>query len=118
VIHEAGLVSRPAGVNKPTALSAKEALILRLLLGGRELYGLELVKNSNSELKRGTVYTTLNRMEEDKGLVASRQEERTPEAVGLPRRLYKITALGERTLRALEAAEVHVGYQLPVGATS
>jgi PadR family transcriptional regulator, regulatory protein PadR len=98
-------------VTFPT-LSEKEAVILRLLLAGGELYGLQLVTKSGGELKRGTVYTTLARMQE-KGLVASRPEERTPEAVGIPRRLYKIEALGVRTLRALEAAEIQVGRLAP-----
>ena len=96
-------------------LSAKEAEILRLLSGGRELYGLEMVKLANGELKRGTIYTTLNRMD-DKGLVTSRSEERTPEAAGLPRRLYRITALGQRTLVALEDAAARVAQLRPAEA--
>ncbi len=98
-------------------LSDKEAEILRLLVVGRELYGLQLVAKSDGKLKRGTVYTTLHRLEDGKGLVVSREEERPPEAVGIPRRLYRITALGERTLQALEAASVHViGELTPRGA--
>lgn len=93
-------------------LSAKEALILRLLLAAGELYGLQLVTKADGALKRGTVYTTLARMQ-DKGLVSSRQEEHTPPEVGLPRRLYKIEAIGVRTLRALEAAEVQVAGLIP-----
>ena len=89
-------------------LSAKETVILRLLVPGGELYGLQLVTRSDGALKRGTVYTTLNRMHE-KGLVSSRPEERAQDAVGIPRRLYKIEALGVQTLRALETAEMQVG---------
>ena len=94
------------------SLSTKEAVILRLLISGGELYGLQLVVRSDGALKRGTVYTTLNRMQ-DKGLVISRQEDHTAEAVGIPRRLYIITGLGERTLRALETAEMQVGLLTP-----
>lgn len=65
------------------------------LLSGSERYGLELVKLSGGAIKRGTVYTTLQRMEA-KGFVTSRQEPITPEWIGLPRRLYRPTALGER----------------------
>ena len=52
------------------SLSGKEGLILDLLGRSREMYGLELVTASVGELKRGTVYVTLGRMEA-KGLVES-----------------------------------------------
>jgi DNA-binding PadR family transcriptional regulator len=77
-------------------LPAKEALILDLLLGEDEMYGLQLVAASGQRLKRGTVYVTLGRMEE-KGYIVSRLEAR-PERGGLPRRLYKTTPLGRRVL--------------------
>jgi PadR family transcriptional regulator PadR len=76
-------------------LSGKEAIVLDLLAARGEMYGLELVGASGSELKRGTVYVTLSRMQ-DKGYVESRQEERQPGAIGLPRRLYRATPLGLR----------------------
>jgi len=76
-------------------LSGKEMVILELLLDGGEMYGLELVGSSRRRLKRGTVYVTLQRMEE-KGYVASRLQTRPPGAAGLPRRLYQATAAGRR----------------------
>jgi len=75
-------------------LSGKETVILELLLEGHEMYGLELVGASRRRLKRGTVYVTLQRMEE-KGYVQSRTEAGEG-APGLPRRLYKATASGRR----------------------
>lgn len=84
------------------SLSRKEALILEMLIsGGRELYGLEMVEASSGELKRGTIYVTLQRMQE-KGLVESRQEERTAPEIGIPRRLYRITGDGQRVLLAYQ----------------
>ena len=83
------------------SLSTKEALILKLLAEHGETYGLALVAASSGKLKRGTVYVTLGRME-DKGYVESKQEEQLPEAVGLPRRLYKPTPRGVAVLRAWE----------------
>jgi PadR family transcriptional regulator len=81
------------------SLSGKEAIVLRLLTGGIERYGLQLVAESHGQLKRGTVYVTLSRMEE-KGFVTSRQEEgRASHVPGIPRRLYRISGLGERVLR-------------------
>lgn len=80
-------------------LPSKERLILELLVGSGPMYGLQLVEHSNGALKRGTVYVTLGRMEA-KGFVESEQEPLPPGAIGLPRRLYRPTALGERMLRA------------------
>lgn len=82
-------------------ISRVEAEILGLLRS-KEMYGLELVKES-SILKRGTVYVTLERMA-DKGYVKSREAERAPHESGLPRRIYSITGLGQRALAAAEAA--------------
>lgn len=80
-------------------LPPKERLILELLASGGPMYGLQLVDQAGGALKRGTVYVTLGRMEA-KGLVASEQEPQPPGAIGLPRRTYRITGLGERMLRA------------------
>ena len=83
-------------------LSGKEILILDLLGRSNEMYGLELVAASAGELKRGTVYVTLGRMEQ-KGLVASRLDDTPPPFGGLPRRLYTSTAIGREVLAAVTA---------------
>jgi len=83
----------------PATLPRKERLILEMLVSGEPMYGLQLVEQSAGALKRGTVYVTLGRMEA-KGLVESEQEQLPPGAIGLPRRRYKPTGLGERMLRA------------------
>jgi DNA-binding PadR family transcriptional regulator len=75
-----------------------EALII-VLLGNDERFGLDLVDGSDGRLKRGTIYVTLSRME-TKGFLESRQEAREPEAGGLPRRLYRVTAYGARVHEA------------------
>ena len=80
-------------------LPSKERLILQLLVANGPLYGLQLVERSGGALKRGTVYVTLGRLEA-KGYVASEQEPQAPGAIGLPRRIYRPTGLGERVLRA------------------
>jgi DNA-binding PadR family transcriptional regulator len=96
---ETGALSRLLGGGRgiPT-LSQKEALILHMLVGTGEMFGQQMVDESEGGLGRGTVYVTLNRME-DKGYVESRQEERPPGAMGLPRRLYKATGRGSAVLR-------------------
>lgn len=83
-------------------LSAKEMLILNMLITGGELYGLQLVEESKGHLKRGTVYVTLDRME-DKGYVESRTESARPGEPGLPRRLYRATGFGLRVRDAVAA---------------
>lgn len=80
-------------------LPEKERLILELLAASGPMFGLQLVEASRGRVKRGTVYVTLGRMEQ-KGYVESEQEPRAAGAIGLPRRLYRPTALGERALRA------------------
>ena len=80
-------------------LPQKERLILELLVSSGPLYGLQLVDLSEGALKRGTVYVTLSRMEA-KGYVESAQEPLAPGAIGLPRRIYRPTGLGQRVLRA------------------
>jgi DNA-binding PadR family transcriptional regulator len=80
-------------------LPPKERLILELLVSSGALYGLELVERSDGGLKRGTVYVTLGRMEA-KGFLTSEQETLPEGAIGLPRRRYRPTGLGERALRA------------------
>ena len=84
------------------ALPRKERLILEFLASDGPMYGLQLVDRSDGALKRGTVYVTLGRMEA-KGLVESEQEPVPPGGIGLPRRIYRPTALGQRMLRALTA---------------
>lgn len=76
-------------------VSGKELLVLELLLSEGRMYGLELVTASKGELKRGTVYVTLGRMEE-KGYIKSRLEDAPAASGGLPRRVYELTALGRR----------------------
>jgi PadR family transcriptional regulator PadR len=86
----------------PGPLPRKEQLILELLTSDGPQYGLQLVEHSSGALKRGTVYVTLGRME-SKGLVESEQEPLPPGGIGLPRRIYRPTALGVRMLRAWTA---------------
>ena len=90
----------PRDARLPT-LSGKEGLILDLLGRSKEMYGLELVAASDGELKRGTVYVTLARMEE-KGFISSRLDDDPPPSGGYPRRLYTATSYG----RELQAARI------------
>ena len=86
------------------SLSTTERLILELLAAHQEMFGLQMVEQSEGRLKRGTVYVTLGRMQE-KGYLESRQEPLPEGAIGLPRRLYRPTGLAMRILAAWKAAE-------------
>ena len=95
-------------------LSATEELILGLLITKKsELYGQQIVDLSGGEIKRGTVYVTLDRMQ-DKGLVDSREEERDPTRSGIVRRLYTPTGAGVRAYHAWVARRAGVlGLPIP-----
>ena len=78
-------------------LTSQEVYILSFLSAHRKGYGLEMVKKSKGLLKRGSVYVTLNRMQQ-KGYVKSKKEPPTPDVNGPPRRYYVATARGARAL--------------------
>lgn len=87
-------------------ISNIEMMIMSILLekAGAEIYGWELMEASDGKLKRGTIYVILNRME-DKGFIESRKEERRVGARGLPRRMYKLTGMGQHTLSVWKVAQ-------------
>lgn len=85
-------------------LSTTERLILELLAAEGELFGLQMVERAGGQLKRGTVYVTLGRMQ-DKGYLESRQEMLPEGGIGLPRRLYRPTSYALRVLAAWRVAE-------------
>jgi DNA-binding PadR family transcriptional regulator len=69
-------------------------------------YGNVWIRNGGpieGRLKRGTVYVTLQRMEE-KGFIDSRLEERTYPEIGIPRRVYRLTGAGQRVLEVYDMA--------------
>ena len=74
------------------------------LLGSHERYGLELVQLSAGQLKRGTVYVTLQRMEA-KRLLESFVKPKPATESGIARRLYRVAAHGGRVWAAYQAAE-------------
>lgn len=91
--------------NEFPKLSRKEMLILEMLIGRGEMFGLEMVESSEGELKRGTIYVTLQRMG-DKGYIESREEPRQIPEIGIPRRKYWATGLGEKVYQTnLKAQE-------------
>ena len=98
---------------KPPTLSSKESLILSLLAAGRPLYGLELVAASKGQLKRGTVYVTLGRME-DKGYVESELEDRRLSLAELRTVAYRDELSGEPRSAARHWRALHQRFAIPV----
>jgi PadR family transcriptional regulator PadR len=89
--------------NELPELTRKEFVAMNLLVGApKPMYGLQMVEASDGELKRGTVYVTLNRLEE-KGYITSRKEAERP-GIAQPRRLYKATGLGVKVFQAIAAS--------------
>ena len=87
-------------------LSSTEHLILELL-AGEDMFGLQLVEQSQGALKRGTVYVTLGRMQ-DKGYVESWPEKQAPGAIGLPRQTvsaHRAWASGARRVESRRARD-------------
>lgn len=89
---------------KPVRISAIDEDVLTVLLG-RELYGLEILDQLNldrpSELKFGSLYPALNRLEK-KGLVSWKWGDEVDESGGARRKYYKVTGLGARSLRIVQ----------------
>ena len=87
-------------------ISAIDEDILTVLLG-RELYGLEILDQLNldtrpsGELRFGSLYPALNRLEK-KGLVSWKWGDAVDESGGARRKYYKVTGLGTKTLREVQ----------------
>lgn len=80
----------------PQRMTAQTMLILEQFLEDpdKDWYGLELM--DATKLKSGTVYPITHRLREDNWLSSAR-ENIDPEKEGRPpRRLYRLTALGQR----------------------
>lgn len=97
-------------------ITEKQAAILGQLINGDEKYGLEMIRDSNGILKRGTIYVLLNRLE-DKGLVKSKSKRQKAGEQGPARRVYQITGTGRKAFyEKVESIQASLGFQ-SVGVT-
>lgn len=78
-------------------LSMREHRIMSLLNDRGPMYGLEIVEKTSGEIKKGTVYPTLQRMS-DKNYLSSEELQRTGTGVGGPTRVYQLTDYGKTVL--------------------
>jgi DNA-binding PadR family transcriptional regulator len=103
----------PEGIPK---LTAKERIILEMLVDSPDMYGLEIVEASNREIGRGSVYVFLDRLE-DRGLVTSELELRPANTAGNARRMYRPTGEGARAIGLLRRWDAFVSGALAGGVT-
>lgn len=76
--------------------SKKELVVMSILIRPSPMYGLEIVRESDGDVTRGSVYTILNRLI-DKGFVESEEREFS-EFSQAKRRVYKLTGEGRRVI--------------------
>jgi DNA-binding PadR family transcriptional regulator len=80
----------------------EQLVLLALTRLGSDAYGVSITADIHArtgrEVSLGAVYKTLERLE-DKGLVASRIGEPTPERGGRRKKFFRIAAIGQRALR-------------------
>jgi DNA-binding PadR family transcriptional regulator len=69
---------------------------------GRDAYGSaildEIESRTGRRVSRGSVYITLDRLE-DKGLLESKLEGANPSRAGRPKRLFRVTAAGVKAVK-------------------
>jgi DNA-binding PadR family transcriptional regulator len=91
-------------------------VLLTLIRLDDEAYGVpisrELEQHLGREVALGSVYASLERLEE-KGLVASRLGEPTADRGGRAKRYFRVTEDGLRTIRATQRALVSLWKGLP-----
>jgi PadR family transcriptional regulator PadR len=91
-------------------------VLLALMHLGDEAYGVpisrEIEQRSGREVALGSVYATLDRLEE-KGSVASRLGDPTAERGGRAKRFFRITESGLRDVRQTQRALVKLWSGLP-----
>ncbi|MEL7487300.1 MAG: helix-turn-helix transcriptional regulator [Pseudomonadota bacterium] len=86
-----------SGKGEYPKLTRIEFKILEILINNGPSYGLDIVKKSGGVIKRGTVYVMLERMEQNRALVASEDGEKGKVTI---RRKFRPTGKGERAYRA------------------
>jgi DNA-binding PadR family transcriptional regulator len=94
--------------------------VLHLLQTGDDAYGSairdEIERRSGRKVSRGSIYITLDRLEE-KGLLRSTVGESAADPSGRPRRLFRVTPTGRRAVKLSVAllARMHAGLESILG---
>jgi DNA-binding PadR family transcriptional regulator len=94
----------------------EEVVLLTVVLLEGNAYGValthEIIEQTGRTVRLNQVHAALHRLEE-KGMVTSRMGEATPERGGRRKRLFTITAYGERTLLDIQTVRSHLLNLLP-----
>lgn len=82
----------------------EEVVLLAVAIRSGDAYGAAVVNELEQQMGRsvnlGAVHSALSRLQ-DKGLVSSEMGGMTPERGGRRKRLYKVTAYGQRALEEI-----------------
>ena len=95
----------------------EQVVLLAILRLGATAYGVtiraEIAKRASRQITPGALYTTLDRLEE-KGCLASRMGDPTPERGGRAKRYYKVTAAGLKSVTEAQRAFRNLLEGLPI----
>ncbi len=96
----------------------EQLVLLAVMHAGDDAYGVtihaELTRRTGRQVAVASVYKTLERLRE-KGLLASRLGESTPERGGRRKQYYSVTAVGRREVKAAIRALTSMARGLDVG---
>jgi DNA-binding PadR family transcriptional regulator len=100
-MHEHNKEQTTGSVKTPSGLTF---VVLQLIsVMKKNAFGVQIRERLSQQIERevpaAQVYVTLRRLE-DAGFVEATEEQSTVGRKGRPRRIYQVTALGQRTLQA------------------
>lgn len=94
----------------------EETILLLVGILGEEAYAFKIAEEFESQTKRpvsiGAVHSTLSRIE-DKGFLTSEMGASSAERGGRRKRIYKITAEGQRALEISRELKMNLWNQFP-----
>ena len=94
----------------------EEVVLLMVGILGDNAYGVNLTHEINEqtgrEVRLNQVHASLHRLEE-KGMIASRMGDPTPERGGRRKRMFRITAYGLQTLREIQGVRSNLWNMFP-----
>ena len=94
----------------------EEIVLLMVAMLADDAYGVrithEIISQTRRQVRLNQVHASLHRLEE-KGMVNSKLGDPTAERGGRRKRIFKITALGKRTLADMSSVRDHLWSQIP-----
>jgi PadR family transcriptional regulator PadR len=94
----------------------EEVVLLMVAFLEDDAYGVRITHEIIQQTARGVrlnqVHASLHRLE-DKGMVASKMGDPTPERGGRRKRIFTITAYGRQTLSEMKSVRTHLWNLLP-----